>query len=128
MLDSDFKDVVTLRAPRKGSRRNASHVDWDPVLEDGSNALLRISCRFKRSGSKNFSTSSVEEISDATMLFQKTPGIDVSRENLVVDDRGDAYKVLRFREEDDLELGTTYKQVELKLTDMTFPEDVEDVR
>lgn len=127
MLDSDFKNVVTLRAPRAGSRKNGSEVVWDSV-RDEDNEPVRISCRFKRSGVKNFSLQAVEEVSDATMLFRKTLGVDVSRENLVVDDRGEAYKVLRFREEEDLELGTVYKQVELKKTTHTFPEDVEDAR
>ena len=127
MLDTDLKDVVTLRAPRIGSRKNASRVDWDPVLRS-DNERVRIRCRFKRSGSKNFSASSVEEVSDATMLFRVSPGVDVARENLVVDDRGEAYKVLRFREEEDVDLGITYKQIDLKKIGETFPEDVVDDR
>jgi len=120
MLDIDFKNVVTLRAQRAHSRKNASEVAWDPVL-DSSNEPVVIRCKFRRSGVKNFSLQAGEEQSDATMLFQVTSGKDVTRENLVVDERGEAYKVLRFREEEDLELSTTYKQVELKKVDKTFP-------
>ncbi len=120
MLDVDFKNVVTLRKPRPGSRKNATEVEWDPVLGT-DNEPVRIKCRFKRSGVKNFSLQAGEEQSDATMLFRKTSAKDVLRENLVVDVNGDAYKVLRFREEEDLELSTVYKQVELKKVDKSFP-------
>ncbi len=125
MLDADFRHVVKLRAPRAGSRRNGSEVVWDPVLSDDAERV-RISCRFKRSASKTFGLASDEEQADATMLFRKTLGVDVSRENLVVDDRGEAYKVLRFREEEDLELDTIYKEVTLKKVAETFPGDVDE--
>jgi hypothetical protein len=117
---------VTLRRQRLGSRKNATDVVWDPVL-DLTNEPLRIKCRFKRSGVKNFSLQAGEEQSDATMLFRVTAIQDVTRENLVVDQRGEAYKVLRFREEEDIDLAATYKQVELKKVDKTFPPGGPDV-
>lgn len=120
MLDTDFKNVVGLRAQRVGARKNASEVVWDQVLDANHEPVL-IRCRFKRSGVKNFSLQAGDEQSDASMLFQVTSGKDVTRENLVVDDRGEAYKVLRFREEEDLEFNTIYKQVELKKVDKSFP-------
>jgi hypothetical protein len=127
MLDAEFRNVVTLRLARPGSRKNASEVTWDRVL-GADNEPIRIPCRFRRSGVKNFTLQAGEEESDATMLFQVTATQDVTRENLVIDQRGEAYKVLRFREDEDADLNTVYKQVELKKVDKSFPEDPVDVR
>ncbi len=127
MLDADFKNVVTLRKPRVGSRKNASDVVWDKVL-DAANSPVRIKCRFRRRGSMDLSTQEGQNKSDATMIFRVTSRQDVTRENLVICDRGEAYRVTSVTEEEDLELSTTYKQLQLQRIDKTFQEDPVDER
>jgi hypothetical protein len=128
MLDSDFKNVVTLRKARAGSRKNATEVVYDRVVDADSNEPIRIRCRFKRSASKSYGTKDSEDQYDATLLFKVAAARDISQENVVICDRGEAYKVLSVTEEEDLELSTTYKQLRLKKIDLVFAEDPEDVR
>ena len=128
MLDSDFRNVVTLRTPRPGSRKNATEVVYDRVVNPDSHEPIRIKCRFKRSASKSYALKDSEDQADATLLFRVKASGDISQENIVIDDRGEAYKVLSVTEEEDLELQATYKQLRLKKVDLVFPEDPDDVR
>ena len=119
MLDVDFSHEVTLRRPKAGTRSNATNVVWDQVLDD-TNEPVVVPCRVTYGGAKNFSLKEAEAVSDATLLYRVDPPRKITRDMLVVDENGDAYKVLRFRRQDDLELDETYEQVELQLTDKTF--------
>jgi hypothetical protein len=120
MLGLKKPETVTLRRQKAGSRSVQNAVVYE-ILRDDATLPITLQVQIERRRRRIFSTGGVEEESDGSMLYRVTSKVDLQTNDLVVDSRGNAYKILGFDEQTSL-LGT-YRRADLRKTRLPAEED-----
>jgi len=121
MLDATFKETVTLRRARAGSRGGNAQASAYDVVRDAAGVVLRIRCKIDRKRRKLVSTQGIETESDATLLMRVRGAVDLRTTDFVVDETGAGYRIMGMDEQPALFGSARYKRVELRATTITFP-------
>jgi len=121
MLDITFRELVTLRRAKAGTR-GASNDPVYEIVRDTAEEPLKVRCYIERRKRRVFSTAGVEEESDATMLFRATEKADVRAEDLVVDQDGAAYRVNGLETASSLFGSARYRRADLRKTRLKVQE------
>ncbi len=98
MNESLYRETVTLRRPRAGSRTVDGAVTYDVVLGDGD-LPLEIRCRIVRNSRRLFTTQNVEIQTDGTLVYAVKNDREIRKDDIVVDRNGDAFQVVRVKHE-----------------------------
>lgn len=122
MLDTTFKETVTLRRARAGSRGANAQASAYDIVCNADQVPIRIKCYIDRKRRKLISTQGTDTESDATLLMRVRPGIDLQTFDFVVDQSGVGYRVMGMDDQSALFGPTRYKRVDLRLTTILFPE------
>jgi len=124
MIENLYRETVTLRRPKPGTRAIDASTEYEIVLGDGD-LPVRVRCRIERRGRRLFTTQGVELQGDATMLFRKKDNAEVLVDDIVVDRNGDAWKVMNVDAQKLLWGMATHCRADLQSTVDPVPNDLE---
>jgi hypothetical protein len=129
MLDALFVNRVTVR--RAETRGVNNEVVYKQVLdmEDekaGGPAILN--CRIERRRRRIITEAREELTTDATMLFRVVPLPAIEMTDVIVDEKGNAYKVAGLESDNALFGEGEYVRADLTKTELEVPPDKDDGR
>ncbi|MGH9462003.1 MAG: hypothetical protein ACRD1X_12340 [Vicinamibacteria bacterium] len=124
MIESLYRETVTLRRPKAATRQVDGSTDYEIVVDEAQYPV-RVRCRIERKGRRIFTNQGVELQSDAAMVFRQKDGSTVRKDDIVVDRNGEAWKVLDLEELRQLFGPNTYARAGLQSTVDPVPHDEE---
>lgn len=98
MNENLYRESVTIRRPKAGTRQVDGSVEYEVVLGDGD-LPVQIRCRIVHNSRRVFTTQNVEIQADATLLYSVKSGREILKDDIVVDRNGQAYNVVRHKHE-----------------------------
>lgn len=124
MLDALFRDRVTVRrAIRRGVKND---VDYEEVLdqEDGkAGGPIPIVGRLERRRRRILISQGEEVATDATFIYREVAVPEISVNDLLVDDKDQAYRVETLEKDESIFGAGKFVRAELRLTRLPVPKD-----